>query len=178
MWRYYLPLAIFLVLVAYFAVGLGRDPHTIPSPLIGKLAPDFRLPTLGSPEKTLGTADLRGQPVMFNVWASWCTACREEHPLLLRLAREGRVRIYGLDYKDERPAARAFLGQEGDPYRESAFDADGRVGIDFGVYGVPETFVIDPQGVIRYKHIGPLTEEVLQREILPLLAAPPGGATP
>jgi cytochrome c biogenesis protein CcmG/thiol:disulfide interchange protein DsbE len=176
MWRYFLPLGIFLVLIVYFAIGLTLDPHKVPSPLIGKPAPAFRLPTVADPNQFLATADLKGRPILINVWASWCTACREEHPLLLRISKDKRVAIYGLDYKDTRIDANAWLTQGGDPYRLSAFDADGRAAIDWGVYGVPETFLVDAAGIIRYKHIGPLTEAVFAREILPLLGvAPPCG---
>ena len=167
--RFLIPLAVFLVLVAFLAIGLSRDPHEVPSPLIGKPAPAFRLPALHEPRQTVSRDDLRGQVWLLNVWASWCVSCREEHPVLVELAKSGVVPIYGLDYKDTRDAALKWLAERGDPYTLSIVDADGKVGIDYGVYGVPETYVIDKQGVIRYKHIGPLTPQVLQDRILPLV---------
>ncbi len=168
--RFALPLGLFVVIVALLAVGLSRDPRHVPSPLIGKPAPDFNLQSLAAPARVLTIADLRGQVFMLNVWASWCVACRTEHPLLLELAASGVVDIIGLNYKDERPDALAWLRERGDPYRLSVHDPQGDLGLDLGVYGVPETFVIDAGGVIRYKHIGPLSPDVLDTELLPLLA--------
>ena len=167
--RFLIPLTLFAVLVGFLYVGLHRDPREVPSPLIGKPAPDFALTRVDLPAQTVRRADLLGKVWMLNVWASWCDACREEHPDLVDFARLKAVPIYGLDYKDQRPPAQAWLAQRGNPYDASLFDADGRVGIDFGVYGVPETFVIDKQGVIRFKQIGPLTPEVLRDQVLPLL---------
>ena len=167
--RFLLPLVLFLGLAAIFAVGLRRDPREVPSPLVGKPAPDFALPSLNDGSRTLRHADLMGRPWMLNVWASWCGACREEHPVLLDFAREKRLPIYGLNYKDTREEGRQWLSDRGDPYVDSLFDSAGRVGLDFGVYGVPETFVIDGKGVIRYKHIGPLTPQILREHIEPLL---------
>jgi cytochrome c biogenesis protein CcmG/thiol:disulfide interchange protein DsbE len=167
--RWSIPLAIFVVLVAFLWVGLGRDPREVPSPLIGKPAPQFRLTKLHSADETLSTADLKGKVWLLNVWASWCVSCREEHPLLLQLAKANIVPVYGLDYKDEPGDGRRWLAQNGDPYTASVVDRDGRVGIDYGVYGVPETFLVDKAGVIRYKQIGPITAEALQRKILPLV---------
>jgi cytochrome c biogenesis protein CcmG/thiol:disulfide interchange protein DsbE len=167
--RYLLPLAVFVLLVGFLAVGLQRDPKLLPSPLIDKPAPAFSLPRLDDPAKLLGTADLQGKVWLLNVWASWCVACRIEHPLLVDLAGTGTVPIIGLNYKDKRDEALAWLGQHGNPYLVSIMDAQGQVGIDFGVYGVPETFVIDKQGVIRMKHVGPVTPEVLREQILPLV---------
>jgi cytochrome c biogenesis protein CcmG/thiol:disulfide interchange protein DsbE len=167
--RYLFPLVALFPLLALLGIGLRHDPHLVPSPLIDKPAPAFELPELDDPDITLGKSDLLGQVTLLNVWASWCVACRLEHPLLLQLAKSGDVHIYGLNYKDERGAALNWLGRLGNPYKGNAFDEDGRVGIDFGVYGVPETFAVDDQGIIRYKHIGPLTEEVLARKILPLV---------
>jgi cytochrome c biogenesis protein CcmG/thiol:disulfide interchange protein DsbE len=164
-----LPLAAFVVLTAFLAVGLKHDPHEIPSPLIDKPAPTFRLPTLAAPEQRFGPADLKGKVWMLNVWASWCVSCREEHPVLLEFARGHEVPLVGLDYKDTDAEARKWLSQFGDPYSLVAVDADGRVGIDYGVYGVPETYVIDQRGVIVHKHIGPITPEVLETEIRPIL---------
>ena len=167
--RFLIPLAIFIALVAFLAAGLKLDPREVPSPLIGKPAPDFALTRLDQPALTIRRADLLGQVWMLNVWASWCTACREEHPVLLDFARRRLVPVYGLNYKDQRAAGLRWLANSCDPYESSLFDPDGRVGIDWGVYGVPETFVIDRAGVVRYKHIGPLTPEVLRDRIEPLL---------
>lgn len=160
------PLFVFLGIVAFLLRGLGMDPHKVPSPLIDKPAPQFRLPKLTDPARMVTTEELlRGHVSLFNVWATWCVACRQEHPVLMQLARQ--VPIYSLDYKDSRPEALAWLRTYGDPYVATAFDADGRVGIDWGVYGTPETFVLDKQGRIRYKHIGPITEPDAQEIILP-----------
>lgn len=167
--RYLIPLGIFMALAALLYIGLGLNPREVPSPLIGKPAPVFELATVAAPERTLASADLRGQVYLLNVWASWCVACRQEHPLLVRLARSGAVPIYGLNYKDQRGDALRWLAQFGDPYTASVFDVDGRVGMDYGVYGVPETFVIDKQGMIRHKKIGPVTEPDLNDTILPLV---------
>ena len=167
--RYLWPLGLFLVLAGFLAFGLRLDPREVPSPLIDKPAPAFSAPLLSRPEATLAPKDLAGQVWILNVWASWCVACREEHPLLVEFSRRGVVPIYGLNYKDKRDAGQAWLQRLGNPYKESIFDADGRIGIDYGVYGVPETFVIDRQGVIRYKHIGPVTETVLRERIEPLV---------
>jgi cytochrome c biogenesis protein CcmG, thiol:disulfide interchange protein DsbE len=169
--RWSIPLGVFAVLLVFLAAGLTRDPREVPSPLIGKPAPAFTLAQLHAPERTLGTADMRGQVWLLNVWASWCVSCRVEHPLLLELSKANIVPVVGLDYKDKTDEGKAWLAQHGDPYRVSVVDADGRVGIDWGVYGVPETFVIDRHGVIRHKHIGPVTAEALQNKILPLVRA-------
>ena len=167
--KFVLPLAIFLGLVAFFAAGLRLDPREVPSPLIGKPAPEFALTRLDAPAQTIRRADMLGKVWMLNVWASWCEACREEHPHLVQFAQMHALPILGLDYKDTRDAAQQWLAQRGDPYDASLFDEHGRVGIDFGVYGVPETFLIDKQGVIRFKQIGPLTPEVLRDRVLPLV---------
>jgi cytochrome c biogenesis protein CcmG/thiol:disulfide interchange protein DsbE len=169
MTKFILPLALFLVLVVFLAIGLSRDPHEIPSPLVDKPAPAFVLPVLSDPQQSFKLQEMRGKVWLLNAWASWCVACREEHPLLLELSRSGVVPIYGLDYKDARQDALAWLDEFGNPYKLVLSDADGRVGIDYGVYGVPETFVIDRNGVIRYKQIGPITEEALQKKIIPLV---------
>jgi len=167
--RWSLPLAIFAVIVAFLFVGLFRDPREVPSPLIGKPAPAFALAQLHEPGKTLTTADMRGQVWLLNVWASWCVSCRVEHPLLIDLAKANVVPVIGLAYKDKREDGLAWLAANGDPYKLSIVDLDGRIGIDFGVYGVPETFVIDKAGIIRYKQIGPLTADALKQTILPLV---------
>lgn len=167
--RFLLPLGIFIVLVGFLAVGLRLNPREVPSPFIGKPAPAFRLSQLQAPEHTIAPEDLRGKVWLLNVWASWCVSCRQEHPVLVQLAKHNLVPIIGLDYKDERDAGKAWLAEHGDPYALSAWDRDGRVGIDYGVYGVPETFVIDKSGVIRMKHIGPVTDAVVKEKIIPLV---------
>jgi len=167
--RWTIPLAIFSILVAFLAIGLYRNPQEIPSPLIGKPAPAFKLAKLHAPGESLGTDDLKGQVWLLNVWASWCVSCRVEHPLLVQLAGARIVPVYGLDYKDMPEDGAAWLARNGHPYTTSLVDRDGRVGIDFGVYGVPETFVIDKAGIVRYKQIGPLTSEALEKKILPLV---------
>jgi len=163
------PLVIFVVLCGFLLVGLSRDPREVPSPLIGKPAPQFKLAQLHEPSKSLGPADLKGQVWLLNVWASWCVSCREEHPLLVQLAKAKILPIVGLDYKDETAAGIRWLETNGDPYSVSVVDSDGRVGIDWGVYGVPETFVVDKTGTVRYKQIGPITAEALEKKILPLI---------
>lgn len=170
-----IPFALFLVLVVFLAIGLTRDPREIPSPLIDKPAPAFSLPQLARPDQPLQLADMQGKVWLLNVWASWCAACRDEHPVLVEFARQGVLPIVGLNYKDKRADAEAWLKEFGDPYATSIVDADGRVGIDYGVYGVPETFLIDGQGRIRYKQIGPITPEVLAKEILPRVRQLSGG---
>ncbi|MGD8842737.1 MAG: DsbE family thiol:disulfide interchange protein [Gammaproteobacteria bacterium] len=167
--RYLLPLGLFLAMAALLYRGLSIDPRLVPSPLIGKAAPEFSLSELKNPEARLSNADFKGRVSLMNVWATWCVSCRAEHQVLMQLARTGAVAIYGLNYKDERPAALRWLQQFGNPYRANAFDADGRVGIDWGVYGTPETFIVDKKGVIRHKHTGPLTWDIVQQEILPLV---------
>jgi cytochrome c biogenesis protein CcmG/thiol:disulfide interchange protein DsbE len=167
--RFLIPLFVFLGLVWFLARGLGLDPKTVPSPLIGKSAPGFSLTKLDNPEKTIRREDLLGKVWMLNVWASWCVACREEHPLLVEFSRKKLLPIYGLNYKDDRAAGLRWIANFGNPYDASLFDNDGRVGIDWGVYGVPETFIVDREGIIRFKHIGPLTPEVIRTQIEPLV---------
>lgn len=169
MLRYLIPLGLFLVLVVFLAIGLGRDPHEVPSPLINKAAPTFRLPQLHEPTRTFSAEDMRGKVWVMNVWASWCISCRDEHPLLLEYARSGAVPIYGLNYKDKREDALSWLGELGDPYVLSAADLDGRVAIDYGVYGAPETYLIDQNGTIRFKQIGPVTRDIWSQKVLPLV---------
>jgi cytochrome c biogenesis protein CcmG/thiol:disulfide interchange protein DsbE len=156
-------------LVLLLAIGLSLNPREVPSPLLGKAAPAFSLPRLDRPDEKLSPEALRGKVWVLNVWASWCAPCREEIPVLMALAKTQTVPIYGLNYKDRRDDALGLLKQFGDPYVASAVDADGRVGIDYGVYGVPETYVIDQAGVIRLKHIGPVTRETVEKRILPLV---------
>ena len=162
-----LPLVLFVGLVAFLMVGLRRDPHEIPSPLINKPAPAFQLKQLHDPNKTFSAQEMRGKVWLLNFWGTWCPACRDEHPLLVQYSRTGAVPIYGVDYKDERATALQLLEEEGNPYTVTASDPEGRLSIDYGVYGAPETFLIDREGVIRYKQIGPITEEAWQKEILP-----------
>lgn len=167
--RFLLPLIVFVVLVGFLAVGLTLNPREVPSPLVGKPAPAFRLPQLHEQDKTFSPTDMTGQVWLLNVWASWCGGCKEEHPVLMRMAQAGDVPIYGMDYKDRRDEALMWLRRHGNPYPLTVVDEAGRVGINYGVYGVPETYVIDKQGVIRYKQIGPLDDELVAKTILPLV---------
>jgi cytochrome c biogenesis protein CcmG/thiol:disulfide interchange protein DsbE len=161
--------AAFAALVALLGVGLTLNPREVPSPLIGKPAPAFKLPLLQAPDRTFSPQDMLGKAWVLNVWASWCPPCLVEHPVVTALAQSGIAPVVGLNYKDRREDALPWLKRHGDPYRLSAFDADGRIGIDYGVYGVPETYVIDRRGQIRYKHIGPLTPEIARDKLTPLL---------
>jgi cytochrome c biogenesis protein CcmG/thiol:disulfide interchange protein DsbE len=167
--RYLVPLAIFALLVAFLYRGLSLDPKLVPSPLVGKPMPTFTLTRLDNPAVTISDADFKGKVTLLNVWATWCVSCRREHETLVQLAKTGQVDIYGLNYKDNREEANRWLNRLGNPYVANAFDSDGRVGIDWGVYGAPETFIIDREGIIRHKHIGPLTIEIINDEILPLV---------
>lgn len=169
-WTVLVPVALFAAMVALFAVGLTRDPREIPSPLIGKPVPPFDLPPVKGRSLGLASRDLKGEVSLVNVFASWCAACRSEHPIFLKLQREGLVPIHGLNYKDRPDDAAAWLDALGDPYTRTGADLDGRVAIDWGVYGVPETFLIDGDGRIAYKHIGPITPEVLEKRLRPLIA--------
>ena len=177
MLRYLLPLAVFTGLVLLFLFGLNNDPRLVPSPFIGKPLPAISLPGLKDPAAAITTADLKGEVALLNIWATWCIPCRQEHPLLVDLDRRTDVRIYGLNYKDIRQDALAWLEQLGDPYDRVLFDEAGTAGIDLGVYGVPETFVIDRDGIVRYKHVGPLTQEVIDEAILPLIVRLQGPAS-
>lgn len=174
--RYVIPLVVFIALAALLAVGLTLDPRKVPSPLIDKPVPQFALPQLHEPEKKFAPAELQGKVWLLNVWASWCVSCRAEHEVMKKLAKDG-VLLVGLNYKDERSDAQLWLSKLGDPYRLSAYDRDGRVGIDFGVYGVPETFLIDGAGRIRYKHIGPVSEQDAVEKILPMIRQLSGTAS-
>lgn len=189
--KFLVPLFLFLILVGFLAFGLNLNPREVPSPLIGKPAPAFRLAQVGAPERSFGVDDLKGQVWLLNVWASWCVACRQEHPVLVALSKDKLLPIVGLNYKEVRgdgeidarklspeaerdmaiARARQWLASHGDPYTTSVLDLDGRVGIDFGVYGVPETFLIDKKGVIRHKHIGPVTPEAWRDTLLPMIRA-------
>jgi cytochrome c biogenesis protein CcmG/thiol:disulfide interchange protein DsbE len=169
--RYAIPLVVLLALIGLFFVGMQRDPHLVPSPLIGKAAPAFDLPTLDGKPARMTQADLAGAPVLVNFFASWCAGCQDEHPYLLQLAQSGQVKLLGIDYKDAESDLRPWLDRRGDPYGQILSDLEGRAGIDWGVYGVPETFVLDAKGTIVYKQIGPMTPEVFERDIRPLLRA-------
>lgn len=164
-----LPVVLLLGIAVLFAVGLRHDPGIVPSVLIDKPAPEFDLPPLLDGKAGLATADLKGQVALVNVFASWCIPCRVEHPLFMRLAEEGGVPIYGINYKNAPEDAKRWLAELGDPYARIGADRDGRAGIEWGVYGVPETFVVDGTGTIRFKHVGPLTAEVLEETIMPLV---------
>jgi cytochrome c biogenesis protein CcmG/thiol:disulfide interchange protein DsbE len=166
--KFVIPLAIFVALLAFLFVGLRLNPREVPSPFIGKPAPAFELTELQEPDKRFARRDMDGKVWLLNVWASWCVACREEHPILVEFSKQKILPVVGLNYKDKPEDAKAWLQQFGNPYTLSVVDQDGRVGIDYGVYGVPESFLIDRKGVIRYKQIGPITPEALEKKILPL----------
>ena len=166
-WIFLIPLVLFLTLSGFLFVGLSLDPRELPSPLVGREAPDFDLPQLHDPEQRFTRADMLGKPALFNVWASWCVTCRHEHPMLAELRSLG-VPVYGLNYKDTRSDAQRFLARYGDPYQSIGFDEAGLVGIDYGVYATPETFLVDRNGMIRFKHIGMITPEIIAERILPL----------
>ena len=168
--RFILPLAIFLAIAFFLWRGLSLNPREVPSPLIGKPVPQFAVPLLGDATKTLTATELRGKVYLLNVWGSWCVSCREEHPVLVELAKKGRLPIYGLNWKDRREDAIAWLARFGDPYVASGVDRDGKVAIDFGVYGAPETYLVDRDGIIRYKQTGPLTWRIIEERIMPLAA--------
>ena len=188
--RYFWVLGAFVALVVLLAVGLSLNPRDVPSPLVGKPAPAFNLPILATPEKTLSPKDMQGKVWLLNVWASWCVSCRQEHPVLVEFSKKSETPLLGLNYKEVRgdggfdmgkmqaaeektlafERANQWLADHGNPYQLTIMDLDGRVGIDYGVYGVPETYLIDKAGVIRMKHTGPITPDVLSQKILPLVA--------
>ena len=172
--RYLLPIVFFAIMIPVFVVGLGRNKNEIPSPLLDAAAPEFELPSLADPSVSVGSKTYAGQLALVNVWATWCAGCRAEHDFLLELERRGEVPIFGLNWRDQRDMANRWLAQLGDPYITSAFDEDGRVGIDWGVYGAPETFLIDVDGTVLYKHISPLNERVWQEEFMPRIKAARG----
>jgi cytochrome c biogenesis protein CcmG/thiol:disulfide interchange protein DsbE len=174
--KFLIPLALFGVLALFLGAGLKLDTREVPSPLIGKPAPEFNLARLDDPAAMISREDLLGKVWLLNVWASWCVACREEHHTILEFARSGAVPVFGLNYKDERADGIAWLDRLGNPYQMSAYDRDGRIGIDYGVYGVPETYIIDKAGVIRYKRIGAVTPEIVRDKILPLVKELNGNA--
>jgi len=169
--RYAIPLVVLIALIGLFVFGLQRDPRLVPSPLIGKAAPAFDLPTLDGTPPRMTQADLEGAPVLVNFFASWCAGCQEEHPYLMQLTQNSQVKLLGIDYKDAESDLRPWLGRKGNPYGQILTDLEGRAGIDWGVYGVPETFVLNSRGTIIYKQIGPMTPDVWEHEIQPLLKA-------
>lgn len=175
MWRFLLPLAGLAVLVGFFYQGLQRNPSEIPSPLIGKPAPDFSLPSVRDPNRIVASKDYRGKMFVLNVWGTWCVGCRQEHETLLEIARTNAVPMVGLNWKDDRQQAVRWLNQLGDPYVDSAFDPEGRTAIDWGVYGAPETFLIGVDGRVLHKHIAPLTVAIWERDFLPKIRAADGG---
>lgn len=168
--RYLLPLLVFLGIAFFLYRGLSLNPRELPSPLIGKTVPQFDVPVLNDASRRLTSAELRGKVYLLNVWGSWCVSCREEHPVLVELAKQGTIPIYGLNWKDKQEDATAWLQRFGDPYVASGVDRDGKVAIDFGVYGAPETYLVDRAGVIRFKQTGPLTKEIFEQKIVPLVA--------
>ena len=180
MWKFIVPFGLFALLGVFLYVGLHRDPSYVPSPLIGKPAPEFTLPSLQDPAYPVSSKDLAGRPWVLNVWGTWCAGCRQEHPVLLQIARQTSVPIIGLDWKDDATEAQRWLAELGNPYAAVAFDSDGRVAIDWGVYGAPETFLIGADGKVLYKHIAPMTLEVWAKEFEPRIqaaTAAPGGAS-
>jgi cytochrome c biogenesis protein CcmG/thiol:disulfide interchange protein DsbE len=170
------PLVVLLVIAAFLGVGLVNDPRLVPSPLIGKTVPEFELSPVKGRDLGLSSADLRGDVSLVNVFASWCTACRDEHPLFMKIRRTGLLPLHGLNYKDRPDDAAAWLEELGDPYTRTGADIEGRVSIDWGVYGVPETFLVGPDGRIAYKHIGAMTPAVLEEKIMPLVRKLRAGA--
>ena len=176
MWRFAVPITLFAALIAVFFIGLGRDVQTIPSPLIGKPAPVFELPRVEDPAQTVGTKDFAGKPYLLNVWATWCVGCRQEHEVLLEISRRGEIPIVGLNWKDQRELAQQWLNQLGNPYVANAFDNEGRVAIDWGVYGAPETFLIDASGQVAHKLVGPMSIQIWEKEFAPLLARSAGAS--
>jgi cytochrome c biogenesis protein CcmG/thiol:disulfide interchange protein DsbE len=168
--RFILPLAIFLLIAFFLWRGLALNPREVPSPLIGKPVPAFHVPVLGDPSKSLSATDLRGKVYLLNVWGSWCVSCRDEHPVLVELSKRGTIPLYGLNWKDKREDAIAWLQRFGDPYVVSGVDREGKVAIDFGVYGAPETYLVDREGIIRFKQTGPLTWKLIEERIAPLAA--------
>lgn len=169
MWKYLIPVTLLAVLAVFFWRGLWLDPTYIPSPLVGQPAPEFSLPALENPNRTVGSDDLEGQLSLLNVWATWCVGCRQEHGFLLELSESGGVPIYGLNWRDERDEALAWLDRLGSPYVASAYDYDGQVAVEWGVYGAPETFLIDRDGTVLHKHVGPLTESFWRDDFVPII---------
>jgi cytochrome c biogenesis protein CcmG, thiol:disulfide interchange protein DsbE len=175
MWKFIVPFGLFVVLGAFLYVGLQRDPSYVPSPLIGKQAPEFSLPSLQDAAYPVSSSDLEGRAWVLNVWGTWCGGCRQEHEVLVEIARQNAVPLIGLDWKDDNAAAQQWIRELGNPYAAVASDAEGRVAIDWGVYGAPETFLIGPDGTVLYKHIAPMTMEVWNKEFLPRIEAAKAG---
>ena len=169
--RFAIPIVVFLLLVVVFSFGLFNDPRELPSPFLGERAPTFEVPSLTEPERVVGSSAYDGQVALVNVWATWCVGCRQEHDFLMQLAAAGTIPIYGINWRDNRPDALSWLQQLGDPYVFSAYDEDGRVGIDWGVYGAPETFLIGADGIVLHKHLGPLTPDIWENDFVPLIEA-------
>ena len=171
--RRWLPFAVFLGLAGLLYAGIRlseeRDPNAIPSPLVGRSVPQFSLPDFRDPQRLISDQDLRGAPYLLNVWGSWCPACRIEHPIITEIAKRGIVRVIGYNYKDEPEDAARWLQQFGDPYETIIVDADGRRAIDWGIYGAPESFLVDAEGIVLYKHVGPVTWDTVREEIIPRL---------
>jgi len=168
--RFLIPLLAVVIMIPILILGLGSDPSELPSQFIGKPAPEFSLPTLKDPSKTFSTADLKGQISLVNIWATWCGGCRTEHGFLMELARTNTIPIYAIDWRDNRPDALNFMQQLGNPYVMSGFDEDGRVGIDWGAYGAPETFLISAEGTVVYRFTGPLNRALWEQEFVPRIA--------
>ncbi|MEM7083208.1 MAG: DsbE family thiol:disulfide interchange protein [Pseudomonadota bacterium] len=169
--RYAVPLLVFLAMSVFLALGLGQDPEYVPSPFIGKAVPPFTLESLDDPLQTVSTSDFKGKAFVINVWGSWCPACYDEHPYLLEYAQQGELPIVGLNWKDTREDARNWLARLGDPYVVNAYDPVGDAGINLGVYGAPESFLVSAEGVVLHKHVGPLTPAIWQAEFLSRVSA-------
>jgi len=175
MWKFLVPLGLFAVLGVFLFVGLQRDPSYVPSPLIGKPAPEFSLPSLHDAGYPVSSKELQGKPWVLNVWGTWCGGCRQEHPVLMEIAKRGEIPLIGLDWKDDNAAAQQWLRELGNPYAAVASDVVGRTAIDWGVYGAPETFLIGADGTVLYKHIAPMTMQVWMTEFLPRIEAAKSG---
>jgi cytochrome c biogenesis protein CcmG, thiol:disulfide interchange protein DsbE len=169
MWRFIVPIGLFAALIAFFYVGLGRDKETLPSPLIGKPAPQFQLSSVEDPSRTVSNQDFAGRPYVLNIWGTWCPGCRQEHDVLLEIARRNVVPIVGIDWKDDLQMAQQWLRELGNPYAVTGFDVDGRVAIDWGAYGAPETFLVDSEGIVIHKHTGPLSIAAWESDFVPKL---------
>ncbi len=176
--RFAAPIGAFVLLLVAFGIGLTRDPSALPSPFIGKPAPQFALPELHDQKEQVDNSSFSGSPVLVNFWATWCVGCRQEHAFLMRLAKDNVIPIYGINWRDDRAAAIEWLKQLGNPYVKNGFDGVNRTGIDWGVYGAPETFLVDGNGIVIYKHLGPLSDGAWQSEFVPRLLELASGQTP